>query len=763
MDIKARIITPPQKFKLTDKKPAVLGKVGASGYRLVNNAAEAYLSVTAEEKIRETLSKLLGTKEEGEGTLIRLELGIAPADMPNSEQGYRLTAEEGEIVLTGFGNHGILYAAVTLCQMLALEDGEVILPALEITDWPDIERRGHQMESRYGTNVMEFEDWKTVIDDLMEKKNNIMSISLYGCWCVQYDGLISEYFFTSIPKYPDLKAPVVKKYYSPKQGKWINETITAPIAEKNFFGELCAYARTKGIELYPFFNTYGHNTFIPRLYPEVSAKFADGTPTGNGYCTSNPKTYEMLFDILDYIIDNFLTPNGVTSFDIGMDEIDDAGGTIGVNPDDLFGCYPAYCECEKCKDIPNYIKFVNHAMEVIKHLKEKGMKNVYICNDMFFRTFDPKRDFYVTPVIDNQRDDGDENSLIDTTADNYLPHFYSELKKNGLEDIVVMNWWKYTDIPQRMSYTTDDIRSSNLRTMIKPMNGYYHWDLHHPSVKNSYIMAGYANELKCSDYASYSCWDRIFDRANSAQGALAWNYAAAGTAEDCTRAFCARVFPTDVDTAVNAYNLLDLCNQEGFRTYEDGEKALDTRTLMERTCAYYINSYIAAGKPYPRNFPGESIDKILAKRQESEDLLNFVLGTGKTAACMFEKLANTPGCSRYFGQRLAWEANNISILAADYIALLRMHDLSVRGIDEEARNEIIALAQKRIDARLLHMEKAEEIKESYLIPSHLRNQSMLLQVFSDILSYVKVTAAQDIHIDFTDLSPIASKQFKILR
>ena len=763
MNIKSRIITPPQQFKLTGGKSVLLGKAGLPLFCVENNAKDLYLSATAEEKICNKLYDLMGVKEKGEGVVIRLEKADAPADMPNADQGYSIKAEGGEIVLTGFGNHGILYAAVTLCQMLEMEDNQVILPALEILDWPDIARRGHHIESRFGTNVMELEDWKSAMDDLLEKKNNIVAITLYGCWCVQYDGLISEYFFTSIPQYPDLKAPVVKKYYSPKEQKWINETITAPIAEKNFFGELCAYARTRGIELYPFFNTYGHNTFIPRLYPEVSAKFADGTPTGNGYCTSNPKTYEMLFDILDYIIDNFLTPNGVTSFDIGMDEIDDASGTIGVNPLDLFGCYPAYCECEKCKDIPNYVKFVDHAIKIIKHMKEKGMKNVYICNDMFFRTFDPKRDFYITPVIDNQREDGADNTLIDTAYDNYLPHFYSELKKNGLEDIVVMNWWKYTDIPERMSYTTDDIRSSNLRTMIKPMNGYYHWDLHHPSVRNSYIMAGYANELRCSDYASYSSYDRIFDRTNSAQAALAWNYAAAGNADDCTRAFCERVFPTAIDEAVKAYRLLDSCNEEGFVTYENGEKALDTRTLMERTCAYYVNSYLAAGKPYPRNFPGESMGKILDKRSESEALMNYVIGAGKTSSEIFTRLSEKAGCSRYFGQRLAWEANNIAILAEDYFALLRMHDLSVKGIDEAAKAEIISLCESRIADRLLHMEKAEEIKETYLIPSHLRNQSILMQVFSDILSYVKATAVQDIRLDLTDLSPIASKQFGILR
>ena len=57
--------------------------------------------------------------------------------------------------------------------MLKLQDGAVTLPALEIIDWPDLEKRGHFMESRYGTNLMTLDDWKAAIDDLVE--NNVVA------------------------------------------------------------------------------------------------------------------------------------------------------------------------------------------------------------------------------------------------------------------------------------------------------------------------------------------------------------------------------------------------------------------------------------------------------------------------------------------------------------------------------------------------------------------------------------------------------------
>jgi hypothetical protein len=219
------------------------------------------------------------------------------------------------------------------------------------------------------------------------------------------------------------------------------------------------------------------------------------------------------------------------------------------------------------------------------------------------------------------------------------------------------------------------------------MNGYYHWDLHHPSVKNSYIMAGYANELRCSDYASYSSYDRIFDRTNSAQAALAWNYAASGNADDCTRAFCERMFPTAVEEAVKAYHLLDSCNEEGFVTYENGEKALDTRTLMERTCAYYVNSYLSAGKPYPRNFPGEGMQAIFAHREILEPKLHELSKLADETYKAFERLKADLSGDFKLARRYSAEARNYRDIVDDYIALIEIDEI-VKSGDKDAKAKL---------------------------------------------------------------------------
>ncbi len=760
MNITSRIVTPPQKVTYVDGQ-ILLGTSGAALYR-IENKADGILAKTAEAKIESTLSGLLVKKAEA-SVVITLEIADAPADMPNADQGYRLTIKPDGISLCGYGQRGLLYAAVTLCQMLKLEDGAVTLPCLEMIDWPNLEKRGHFMESRYGTNLMTLDDWKAAIDDLVEKKQNIMTVSLYGCWGMQYDGEVCEYVYFSLDKYPKLKTSVITKYYSPKQGKWIDKVEDTPIAAQDLFGEMCAYGAQHGVEVVPLINSYGHNTIIPRMYPEVSAKRVDGSACGNGFCTSNPKTYELLFDIYDAIIDRYLIPNGITSFDIGMDEIDDQSGTIGVNPDDPFAALPAFCECEKCKDIPSYTKFVDHAIKLIKHLKEKGMKTVYIYNDMFFRKFDPKKDFYLVPVLDSQRAETGDTSIV-SLSDNYLPLFRGELVKNDVLDVTVMNWWKYTDVFDRMTFLRDDIATSGMPSVVKPMNGYYHWNVLRPAVKNSYYLADFANNIEdCRGFISYSSWDNAFDRTNSAQASYCWNFKAAESPDKATRDYCKRLFHPQWEKAYQGFKLLDACNREGNEVYEDGSRVLDSRTLTERTLAYYLFSYISKGKPYPRVFPGEPLSTILEKRGEYEALIITVSAMAKQASEIFHTLADTPDCDRYYASRYAWEADNFSVLCDDWLALLRIYDITQGKLCSCAPKRIEALARERFDARIKLMTECEEIKEAYLHSSHMRNQSVFLQLFTDIIAYAKRTPAEEFALNLLDLSNVSSEQYKNLR
>jgi len=728
--IKSRLTVIPQQFTCTQDAGASLYKDGKGCYLLENRAGGEF-----SERAKELIADKLGAPQ-AEGTdcariVVQLD---EKSDIPNADQGYSLTVRDNAVTLTGFGGRGLIYGAVTLCQLLCADQA---LPALEITDWPDIEKRGHFIESRFGTDLMELSDWQAVVDDMVQKKQNTLTISLYGCWCIQFDNRVSEYIFVPIPKYPELKTPVYTNYFSPKQNRWIKEICDTPIAAKDFFGEICRYGKKWGVEVLPLFNSYGHNTLIPDRYPEVSAKYEDGTPTYNGFCTSEEKTYELLFDLYDTIIDNYLAPCGITSFHIGLDEVGLGDETTGVNAREPFKSHPAFCRCEKCKDIPAKERFISHAIRLISHLKSRGMTDIYLYNDMLYRA-------HRTPEQD------------------FLPDFIKALEDNGLTDVTVIDWWKYNcrkKLFDSTGFGAEDIRRSKVRCAVKPMNGYYHWQMLHPAIENSCLHGVIANETRCMGYISYSCWDDMYDRTNSAQAQYSWNFEGAPSVAKASMAYCRRLFPTAAEDAYKAFELLERCNEEGGEKREDGSKILSTRVLSESILSYYPYSYLRLSKPYPRNFPGEAMSTILQNREETERLIYQALGCAESAQRIFKELSETAGCDRYFARVYELESENFVCLFEDFLALLRMYDLTQAGIDECARQEILSLAASRKNARLYHMAKREEVKSACNAPIQMRHQSIFMQLFADIEAYASANRAGDMRLDMLDLSAVGSDRF----
>lgn len=160
-------------------------------------------------------------------TTITLALGDAPAQVQFAEQGYRIAVTADGVELTGFGAQGVYYAAVSFVQLLDKE-----IPCCDILDWPDMAFRGHVLESRLGSDLMEKEDWFAMIDDLAGQKINHLQVNVYGCWLVQYDGRVSEYLYVPIDGYPELKTPFHVKYYSPAKGAWVEGDKLPPCSRR---------------------------------------------------------------------------------------------------------------------------------------------------------------------------------------------------------------------------------------------------------------------------------------------------------------------------------------------------------------------------------------------------------------------------------------------------------------------------------------------------------------------------------------------------
>ena len=744
MCIKNFISPIPQSFEYLNGNDVVLGIPGKAFYRIETTfECQDELAKSAVKLLKDTLTGLLNVCScctDGD-VKITLTIADASASIKNPEQAYSIEVANNSITVTGFGTAGLYYGALTLKQCLRLEENILKLPCMKILDWPDLKTRGHFMESRYGSNLMTLDDWKHVVDHMAGMKMNQLVVAVYGCWCVQYDGRVSEYLYVPIKKYPKLKTPVVTRYYSPKDGAWIDSEQLPPMFEQDFFSELITYGKTKGVTVFPLFNSYGHNTLIPAQYPDVSAKDENGEATLTGFCTSNPKTYELMFSIYDEIIDRYLIPNGIDSFHVGLDEVWDG---LAHNAQDIFKMRSPWCKCTECQNISRKHLFINHAIKLLNHLKSRGMKNIYMYHDI---------------LIGHGQSD-----TAESTED-----MVKALHDNDLIDNVVIDWWTYSDFQDKLMFQTTR-PDLGFRRTVKPWNGYYHWTILTNPLRNIYLLAKMGAEEGVEGMQSYSAWDESYDRNHICQADYSWNYNGTGSVECMTNRYVERNFGAQYDKARRAFELIDLITEVRNEKKEDGSAIPSKSGILLSVMSYYFYSYVRAGKPYPRIFPGEAISIIDANRVNYLREINEIAAMAKEASALLNEVSSDPRCNTKLAERFGYEVENYRCLAEDYLALFKMMDIAntcdntcTAPCCKSKIEKIKEIALQRKLARLVLMTRLEKTKEKFLLASHMRNQTIFMQFFADLEGYLANTKPEDVKLDFLDMRYLESEAFKKLR
>ncbi len=733
MDILTQIKPVPQKARQGSGK-VFLGKSGSPSFCIVQDSCDGSLAKNALEVLEKKLLSVIGGRnaKEAEAVIRASVTTNVPADVEkNSSQAYSIEACENEILLTAFGEEGLYYAVTTLLQCVFVENNLVYVPEMSVLDWPDLRTRGHFMECCGGNELMTLDDWKKLVDDMCEMKLNQLVVALYGCWNVS-EGVRSEHIFIPVKKYPKLKHSVTKRYYSAQKREWIEETLPTVMAEENFFGELVAYGKACGVEVLPLWNSYGHNTLIPRMYPEVSARI-DGKESGYSLCISCNETYDMLFSIYDQIIDEYLAPNGITSFHIGLDEVRDE---IAIDPDDLYKVYSPWCECDECKKLSNEEKFLNHAIKLISYLKSRGMKTVYVYSDMMMRIVEPA-------------------------------HFKKLLQEHDLLDVTVIDWWSYANNKEGLMFDTM-YPELGIRSVIKPWNSFFCWSMTFDSVPNVYNLAEMAyREGHVEGLQSYAAWDKSCDRNHMSMADYSWNFAGTGSVSEFRDRYARREFGADFARAKYALELIDkiTAEEDSYTKFGDLKKNLKSvgnGTLLQNDLSFNFFRGVSADKEYPRNFPGETMEKLLGNVGMYKKQLIEIADMSREALGIFEELAANTDVNMSLAKLLAYEVNNYLCLAEDYIALIEMNEI-MDGSCENKTKQIAELALIRKKARLAHMVRVENVKEPFHSPGHLRLQSTHMQIFADIEAYANSAKPEEFNLDVRDMRGIASPAFWNLR
>lgn len=722
-DIRTQLCPVPQ--QLTELQAEPLRLAANSRFSLTAPAREKGPAKTAAQDLRHHLLEQFGKDcLTSDGIPVKLELGQAPQQVKNEKEAFQILLDGSGITVTGYGDCGLYYGVGALCRLL---QAERTLPAFRILDWPDNPFRSYKEECRYGSNLMEKEDWFRMVDDLASKRYNRLSIALYGCWVVQFDGEVAEYLYLPLKDYPRLKTPQNVKYYSPTEGKWVDYQTLPPMYRDNFFGEVVAYAKDRGIDVYPGVNSMGHNTLFPRELPEVAPKDENGDPVPAGFCTASEDTYKLLFSIYDQLIDDYLLPNDIHTFSIMLDEVRDEPGLNAEKRDEVLS---PWCKCPVCREKSKQQIFIDHIVKCVSYLKSRGMDTVTMAHDM---------------LVKQSYNMGDIGTELRKT-----------LEANGLIDNLLVGWWVYSGHDE-MYNIGDSQDHLGLRSTYNPWNGYYIWSALTNPLDNVEIMARRNHEAARGEGMHfYAMWDRSYDRIHDCFADYAWNYEGTVSVAAATRRHVARHFPTLFEKCLHAYKLVDWISQERYPNMkpENPKHVVVSRSgMLIKTLTYYSYCYYAKGKPFPRHYPGEALEKILLFRSAYEGELYAMSSMAKEAISIFRQAADTPGCNREMARRMEYECRNYLTLAEDWIAILQMYDMTQEG----NYAPIAPLARKRYAARLETMAFMEKTKEKWAREgAAMRDLSVLLQVFKDIADYLESTT--DPKLDLLDLTPIMSKE-----
>lgn len=278
-----------------------------------------------------------------------LERGIvfAPYDSPLKEQvlekerkirqdlpkeGYILAASARGIWIFSSDPDGAFWGAQTLKQLVRLtEDGAVIVPGVVIHDFPDFAFRGVHV----------------VLDDHSPELHGRLIEQVFAP--LKFNKIIMQVDHIKWERHPEIWQP----WSLPKES----------------VKELLKKAEANNMEVIPLLPTLSHCEYLFGSLagdaPKVNEEIAEDPTTAYLYCPNLEKTYRIVFDLLEELLDLF-KPRWVH---IGHDEVLNRG---------------RFASCIRCRGMQPHFLFAEDVKRLYEFLKERGV-GVMMWGDMLLR------------------------------------------------------------------------------------------------------------------------------------------------------------------------------------------------------------------------------------------------------------------------------------------------------------------------------------------------------------------------------------------
>jgi hypothetical protein len=507
-------------------------------------------------------------------------------------------------------------------------------------------------------------------------------VGVYCCWVVQYGGKTTEFLMLPFPEHPELGTPKTLRYYAPSNQAWCTLDYLPRMVTEDFFGEVVAYAKANNIMVRPHFNTPGHNTLIPRAYPEVSAQSESGTPLGYGFCFSNPRTYELLFSLYDSIIQRYLHPHGIDWFHIGMDEVT---GYMGIDPQRPFEVLEPWCHCPQCRERSNVEHLKAYAVRVCAHLKQQGINHITLWNDGLDRL-------------------GGLNT-----------HFVQMLDEAGLRENVVVQWWRYREpalLPRR---------ELGLRAWVTPMAGYWSNLFTQSYTSNIYSMLLHGHRAGAEGADAYCIYDPAYDRNYTCLAQYAWNQSSVEDHYQFKSRYARSKLGKVLEPALAT---------EAFEKYDQAFDSISWTGSVLDSLLYYWHTYPAARKR--GRYPFSVLVDLADEHMRLRSALDQVAINAQVARGLFVR-ANGEANDPLLAQYRAECDKTIGVWAtfAQLVQAMHQYQEALKpGVNRDQIKEYLTRVGEIIDQareRLVGViADLEQVKAPYLRPQILRDLSVPL-------------------------------------
>ena len=267
---------------------------------------------------------------------------------------------DDELVVTVSTYNGAIFALADIKDLIT--SGE--LTKCHIHEDPVMSFRGYRAFLPAREAVDSFEKMLNFITDL---KYNSLILEVGGAMEYKKHPKINEKWFEfakDVHRY-SARCEEIQYSYAWSKNSIHVDNANGEILTQEEVKSVVELAKSYGLNVIPEIPSLSHADYLCQAYPEISERSNDPYP--DTYCPSNPKSYEILFDVQDEIIEVF-KPNIVH---IGHDEV----YSLAV--------------CDKCKGQDPVQLYVNDIKKIKDRLDEKGIKTMMWC-DKLFEAFDKR-------------------------------------------------------------------------------------------------------------------------------------------------------------------------------------------------------------------------------------------------------------------------------------------------------------------------------------------------------------------------------------